>query len=181
MGMKTLFLFILLSVVSYTAIATDNLEDGYLGSGKVLRYSINKHGEQNHRKEILEELPTREALKLREAELVNKDLLAHPLNMNLKFGGEGGWEFINGTGKNIRDDFVRDEAYRKKMSKAKNGQKYNLSESQRQNLINNNVMKRPEVAAKVASALTGTKKSVEHKMKIATAIKKWHQEKNKRD
>lgn len=70
--------------------STDNLEDGYLGSGKILRYSLKKHGAENHKREILELLPSREALKLREAELVNDSLLSNSLCMNLKYGGEGG-------------------------------------------------------------------------------------------
>lgn len=77
--------------------STDNLEDGYLGSGKVLGYSIAKHGKENHTKEILEHVITREALKLREAEIVNAELLSQPLNMNLKYGGEGGWDHKPGV------------------------------------------------------------------------------------
>ena len=70
--------------------STDNLEDGYLGSGKILGYSIGKHGRENHKKEILEFCETRDLLKMREAEIVNKELLAKPLCINLKYGGEGG-------------------------------------------------------------------------------------------
>jgi len=75
--------------------STDNLDDGYLGSGKILGYSIGKHGRENHVKEIVEFVDTREALKLREARLVNEELLDDPLNINLKYGGEGGWEHVN--------------------------------------------------------------------------------------
>ena len=75
--------------------STDNLEDGYFGSGKIINYSVNKHGIENHRVEILEFLPSREELKKREAEVVNEEMLKHPLCMNLKFGGEGGWDHIN--------------------------------------------------------------------------------------
>lgn len=75
--------------------STDDLDDGYLGSGKVLRYSITKHGRENHKKEIIEMCPSREALKLREREIVNEQLLADPLNINLKYGGEGGGKFKN--------------------------------------------------------------------------------------
>jgi hypothetical protein len=77
--------------------STDNLEDGYLGSGKILGYSIGKHGRENHKREIVEFVENREALKLREAEIVNEELLAHPLNINLKYGGEGGWDHIDGA------------------------------------------------------------------------------------
>jgi hypothetical protein len=70
--------------------STDDLEDGYLGSGKLLIASIKKHGKEAHSKEIIEFLPSREALKLREKELVNEELLGDKLCMNLKLGGDGG-------------------------------------------------------------------------------------------
>jgi hypothetical protein len=73
--------------------STDDLNDGYFGSGKRLWYSINYHGKENHVKEILEFLPTRQLLKEREKEMVNKELLGDVLCMNLKEGGDGG--FIN--------------------------------------------------------------------------------------
>ena len=75
--------------------STDDLEDGYFGSGKRVHYSVNKHGIENHQVEILEFLPSREELKKREAEVVNEELLGDPLCMNLRFGGEGGWEHVN--------------------------------------------------------------------------------------
>lgn len=75
--------------------STDNLDDGYLGSGKILGYSRKKYGDESHKKEIIEMCPSREALKLREKEIVNEQLLADPLNINLKYGGEGGFEHQN--------------------------------------------------------------------------------------
>jgi len=71
--------------------STDNLEDGYVGSGKRLWYSINKHGKDNHVCEILEFLPDRNSLKVREMEIVNEELLNEELCMNLKLGGSGGF------------------------------------------------------------------------------------------
>lgn len=90
--------------------STDSLEDGYLGSGKILGYSRHKYGDENHVREILEMLPSREALKAREKEVVNEEMLADPLNINLKYGGDGGWDHItkdnighsNGGKKSIR-------------------------------------------------------------------------------
>lgn len=75
--------------------STDNLDDGYVGSGKRLWYSINKHGKENHICEILEFLESRELLKERERELVNEDLLNDSKCMNLKLGGEGGNGWYN--------------------------------------------------------------------------------------
>ncbi len=70
--------------------STDDLDDGYLGSGKRLRYSINKHGEENHVREILEFVDSREELKKKEAEVVSLDEIAKKDCMNLMVGGEGG-------------------------------------------------------------------------------------------
>ncbi len=71
--------------------STDNLEDGYLGSGKRLRRSLNKYGKENFKFEILEFLPDRLSLKEREKELVNEELIKDSLSMNLTIGGEGGF------------------------------------------------------------------------------------------
>jgi hypothetical protein len=71
--------------------STDNLEDGYMGSGKRLWYSIRKHGKENHEREILEFLPNRSSLKSREKEIVNEKFLEDPLCMNLQIGGGGGF------------------------------------------------------------------------------------------
>jgi hypothetical protein len=67
--------------------STDDLDDGYFGSGERLWHSINRHGKDRHEKEILEFLPTRKAAALREGELVNKDILKDPLCLNLALGG----------------------------------------------------------------------------------------------
>lgn len=69
--------------------STDDLDDGYFGSGQKLWKSIRKHGKEKHVKEILEYLPSREALKLREKEIVTEELLGDKLCMNLALGGCG--------------------------------------------------------------------------------------------
>jgi hypothetical protein len=73
--------------------STDNLEDGYLGSGKILGYSRAKYGDENHVREILEHCDDRKSLASREKEIVNEELLKDPLNINLKYGGDGGGKF----------------------------------------------------------------------------------------
>lgn len=70
--------------------STDNLNDGYVGSGDRLRKLIHKHGKEIFKIEILEFLPNRESLKKREEEIVNSDLLKEEKCMNLKPGGCGG-------------------------------------------------------------------------------------------
>lgn len=73
--------------------STDNLDDSYLGSGVFLWRSIKKYGPENHRREILEHLPDRESLRLREEKIVDEKFLNDPMCMNLMRGGNGGREF----------------------------------------------------------------------------------------
>ncbi len=80
--------------------STNDIDDGYIGSGKKLWYSINKYGKENHVCEILEYLPDRKLLKLREEEIVNKELLTQELCMNLTRGGRGGFDYVNEHGLN---------------------------------------------------------------------------------
>jgi len=49
--------------------STSKLNDGYMGSGKRLHYSLKKYGKENHNVEILEVLPNRESLKKRKEKL----------------------------------------------------------------------------------------------------------------
>jgi hypothetical protein len=65
------------------------LNDGYLGSGKIIRRSIRKYGKDSHILEILEFCETREVLPKRESEIVNAELLKDPLCINLRLGGAG--------------------------------------------------------------------------------------------
>lgn len=69
--------------------STNNLYDGYMGSGKRLRYSMRKHGVDNHVKEILKYFATRELLVEEEIKIVTFDLIKEPNCMNLVLGGGG--------------------------------------------------------------------------------------------
>lgn len=71
--------------------STDNMEDGYFGSGRLIRNSIGRHGKEAHGKEILEYFDDRESLRQKEIDMVNEDLLRDPMCMNLMRGGDGGY------------------------------------------------------------------------------------------
>jgi hypothetical protein len=88
--------------------STDNLNDGYLGSGTKLRRSIRKNGKENFKLEILEFLTDRSSLQFREKELVNEDLLKDPMCMNLIIGGKGGFTLeATKNGRKKTDELLR--------------------------------------------------------------------------
>ena len=71
----------------YGLHSTDDLDDGYLGSGRRLRYSINKYGKENHKREIIEFCKNRKELICRESEIVTLDEIAKEDCINLIVGG----------------------------------------------------------------------------------------------
>jgi hypothetical protein len=74
------------------------MNDGYMGSGKIIRSAIAKHGISNFSKVILEHFDTSEAMYAREKEVVNEEFLLREDVYNLRRGGHGGWEYINKNG-----------------------------------------------------------------------------------
>jgi len=103
--------------------STESINDGYLGSGKRLWNSINYHGKENHKKEIIEFCLNRDELKKREREIVNIELINDQFCMNLQLGGGGG--FLNEnhmmkTSKAGNEKFkknMEDPEYKKNFSK----------------------------------------------------------------
>ena len=71
--------------------STCNLDDGYMGSGKRLRYSMRKHGVDNHKKEIIEFFESRELLIEAEKEAITPDMIIDDMCMNIMSGGTGGF------------------------------------------------------------------------------------------
>lgn len=74
---------------------TKSLDDGYMGSGKVIRRAIHKHGIENFTKVILETFENAEAMYAREAEIVDSEFLKRSDVYNICNGGSGGWEYLN--------------------------------------------------------------------------------------
>lgn len=69
--------------------ATDNLDDGYMGSGKRLNTAKKKYGKENFTKEILQFFDNSDEMFLREAEIVNIEFVSRRDTYNIKEGGLG--------------------------------------------------------------------------------------------
>ena len=70
---------------------TNDKNDGYMGSGKIIKKAINKYGIDKFTKDIIYEASSSKEMYLKEKELV--ELGKH--SYNLKKGGQGGWDFNN--------------------------------------------------------------------------------------
>ena len=73
---------------------TQNLNDGYLGSGKAFLNAVKKYGKSNFNRIILEFCETFEELLQKERMYVNKEWVADRNNYNLKEGGLGSYGMI---------------------------------------------------------------------------------------
>lgn len=76
---------------------TNNKEDGYLGSGKLLKRAIEKYGKQNFQRDILFECSSVEEMFQKEKQIVEIGKNVY----NLKLGGDGGFDHLNGTEQHI--------------------------------------------------------------------------------
>ena len=77
----------------YGIHSTNNIDDGYFGSGKRLKTAIKKYGKQNFSKYILEYFDSRESLLQREQEIITNKLLLSGDCYNLVHGGSAGQLF----------------------------------------------------------------------------------------
>jgi predicted GIY-YIG superfamily endonuclease len=71
--------------------------DDYMGSGKLIKRAIQKHGVENFAKKILLVTEDKSEAFALEKQLVTLDRIEAGELYNLKEGGEGGWDFANST------------------------------------------------------------------------------------
>lgn len=103
---------------------TKDLDDGYMGSGKLLKSAIEKYGLENFEKEILFIFDNEEEMNAKEAELVCEEFVNEDMNYNLCPGGKGGWGYINSSGKNLYGMNGKTPNTRNNLSRALETQKY---------------------------------------------------------
>ena len=139
--------------------STDNMDDGYLGSGMRLTRSVKKYGEAAHTREILFMGSTRKEASNKEAELLTEEVRKDPMCMNLGPGGLGATdrpatsEETSAKLSKASKKVVRTkEWYEKVVASRRAGDGYKKSDAERE---------------KIRQALTGRTLTEEHKRKIA--------------
>ena len=73
---------------------TDNIEDGYMGSGKMIKRAIKKYGIDRFNKDILHVFDNEQQMNDKEAELVNEEFVLRTDSYNLCVGGQGGFSYV---------------------------------------------------------------------------------------
>lgn len=74
---------------------TKNLNDGYIGSGKLLKRAIEKYGKENFIREILYLCKNSDEMFEKEKQIVNEEIVQDKNSYNVKIGGEANYYFIN--------------------------------------------------------------------------------------
>ena len=75
---------------------TENIDDGYMGSGIRIIRAIKKYGVENFEKTILFDCSSIEEMNAKEAEIVNEDFIARDDVYNIIEGGENGsWQKVH--------------------------------------------------------------------------------------
>lgn len=156
---------------------TKSLDDGYMGSGRIIRSAIQKHGISNFSKVILETFDTSEAMYAREAEVVDDKFLSRDDVYNLRRGGYGGFDHINREGKNVDLTMQRmndPTLLKRSIDQAKDGY-----QAWKQNVGDDEISKRARHAASFSSGFEGMTHTPDTKKQIGlTMSKKQNGEKN---
>ena len=74
----------------YGIHSTNDINDGYLGSGKRFKSALKKYGKHNFTKHILEYFSTRRDAELREKEVITEEMIKSKNCYNLTWGGQKG-------------------------------------------------------------------------------------------
>jgi group I intron endonuclease len=149
---------------------TININDGYMGSGKVIQRAIERHGIDNFKKEILETFDNSKPMYAREKEIVTDEFLLREETYNLRQGGFGGFDYINKSGipkmlGKHHSQETKDRLSEVLIERRNSGTAPKMTEEVRKNIskakLGTNYKSRPP-------------KSEEHKKKISESIKqKW--------
>lgn len=110
----------------YGIHSTDNLNDGYLGSGGSIKKAIKKYGKENFIKEIIADYPTRKEASDHEKMVVTCELIRLKECYNCRTGGENEYGFSEEILEKLRKSRLgkkSSESSKKKVSEALKGER----------------------------------------------------------
>lgn len=139
---------------------TNNLNDGYLGSGKYLELAIKKYGKENFEKSILYIFENELDMNNKEKEIVTKDFISSNKNYNAMTGGEGGAHF-----KKHSEETKRKISEKLKGTKLTQEAKNKISEANKKRRLS------PETKKKLSDKAKLRFENPENRKKMSEAIK----------
>ena len=99
--------------------STENPNDDYLGSGKLLNQAIEKNGADKFIKQVLYTFTSKEEALQKERQLVSEDFISRKDTYNIKLGGEGGWDHIGDLDKTPQALLKRSESMKEAIANNK--------------------------------------------------------------
>ena len=152
---------------------TENLDDGYMGSGQNIKRAINKYGVENFKREILYYCTDFETMNNMEEIIVNQEFVDRKDTYNLRLGGSHG-SFSDETKRKMSEAVKRgmnNEEVRRKISEAvKKGMTEEVRRKMSEALKGHSVSE--ETRKKLSEAVKRTMNNEEVRKKISDAVKK---------
>ena len=153
---------------------TSNLNDGYMGSGKLIRRAIKKYGKDNFTKQIIEHFNSEEEMLKRESEIVTKQFIKQNNVYNLMPGGGYGDKEKNGL---TFEGHNHSETSKQKIREKSINRKHSI-ETRIKISINNFSKKDPDRHREIVKRAGSKNKTEEHRKKISESIKRITLDKN---
>jgi hypothetical protein len=149
-----------------------SLENDYMGSGKLLKKAIKKHGLKNFKKDILFVFDNEQDMNIKEKKLVTEEFCLRKDTYNLCVGGKGGFSFINRY--NLHCTEKQKEAGKNNIKKAQKKYKelWHFSDEFRKHCKEKNSEAQKKLRKKIGGAFKGKKHTEEAKQKISQSSKK---------
>lgn len=144
---------------------TNNLDDGYMGSGILIKRAIKKYGPSNFDKEILFIFDNAEDMNMKEIELVTIDLVEDGYCYNSGVGGQGGPHF-----KGRQHSEQTKEVLREKSS----GKTASLETREKISLSNKNRVVSKYTRKLISNKKIGSSNSTDNNTKISQSLKEYY-------
>ena len=166
----------------YGVHSTNNIDDGYMGSGKLIKKAFKKYGKDNFTKTILQYFDNADLMYKYEANVVTIEVVNDPMSYNIRVGGRGGVKGLKlseetkhkiaqsnkGKQSPLKGSHISEE-HKNKISKNSASGRTEVKEKIRQAHIGK---KRPkEIGEKISKQLTGRKLCKEWRNKISNTLK----------